>query len=453
MEKLYLYNTLTRKIRAFKPIKPKIVKMYSCGPTVYNYAHIGNLRTYIFNDILKRVLTHLGFKVKHAMNITDVDDKTIKGSQQEKTPLKEFTRKYEDSFFNDINELNIIKPILTKATENINEMVKIIKKIMEKKYAYKAEDGVYFSISKFKNYGKLANLEKIKKTKARILADNYDKSNARDFALWKFYVKEDGNVFWETEIGKGRPGWHIECSAMSMRFLGEHFDIHTGAQDLIFPHHTNEIAQSETATGKKFVNYWLHPAFLNMKEEKMSKSLGNIITLKEIKDSGYLPVHFRYLCLLTHYRKPLLFSFENLDSAKNSFERLKRKLIELRKESHKGLDKRKEYELQFHKAIYYDLNIPKALQVFWKALDDFDFAPKKKIALLEHFDSVLGLGIKDMREISLILPKEVEKLIQARERLRKNKLWAEADIIRERIRESGYLISDTPQGPKVEKII
>jgi len=250
---LKVYNTLTRKKQEFIPIQKDKVRMYSCGPTVYNYAHIGNLRTYTFNDILKRSLEFLGYKVTHVMNITDVDDKTIKGSKKEKVSLDKFTRKYEKIFLDDINSLNIIQPDqIIKATESIEDMVKIIKDLIDKGYAYKTEDGIYFSISKFKNYGKLAQLEKSKSDskKSRIRNDEYDKENAQDFALWKFYTREDGDVFWETDIGKGRPGWHIECSAMSMKVLGPSLDIHTGAIDLIFPHHTNEIAQSEASTGK-----------------------------------------------------------------------------------------------------------------------------------------------------------------------------------------------------------
>ena len=248
---LKIYNTLTREKQEFKPIHKGSVGIYSCGPTVYNYAHIGNLRTYIFNDVLKRSLIFLGFKVDHVMNITDVDDKTIRESKNHGMKLKSFTQKYEKIFFSDLNELNILKPNhILRATESISAMVRIIKVLLEKGYAYKTSYGIYFSISKFKDYGKLARLKKVRKTKERIDKDEYDKKNLRDFALWKFWTSEDGEVFWDTEIGKGRPGWHIECSAMSMKILGDNFDIHTGASDLIFPHHTNEIAQSEAATGK-----------------------------------------------------------------------------------------------------------------------------------------------------------------------------------------------------------
>ncbi len=450
---LKLYNTLTKKEEIFKPQKGKEVKMYSCGPTVYNYAHIGNLRTYIFNDILKRILLYNNFKVKHVMNLTDVDDKTIRASRNEGISLKQLTKKYENIFFSDLDELNILKPSnALRATENIKEMVSLIQTLLKKEYAYKTSDGIYFSINKSKNYGKLAGLDKIKKSKERIKSDEYNKENPQDFALWKFYTEEDGPVFWNTKIGKGRPGWHIECSAMSMKILGKTLDIHTGAQDLIFPHHTNEIAQSEGATGKQFVKYWLHAGFLNMKEGKMSKSLGNILTLKDIKSSNFEPIHYRYLCLQTHYKKPLDFSLENLDAAKNAYERIKRKIIELKKEEHKGIDKTEDYKRQFKEAINNDLNMPEALKVFHTALDDFGFTPKKKLKLLEDFDKVLGLNIKGMK-LSIIHPqKEVEKLLQAREQLRKNKQWAEADILRERIREHGFEIEDTQEGAKLRKI-
>ena len=374
---LKVFNTLTRKKEEFKPIKKGKVGFYSCGPTVYNYAHIGNLRTYIFNDILKRSLMFLGMKVNHVMNVTDVDDKTIRGSVSAGESLKDFTRKYEKIFFDDLKELNIVKPDhVLRATESIDDMVRLIKELLEKGIAYKTSDGIYFSIKKSKGYGKLALLDKVKDRKERVKADEYDKDNAQDFALWKFWSEEDGDVFWETEIGKGRPGWHIECSAMSMKILGEQLDIHTGAIDLIFPHHTNEIAQSEAVTGKQFVKYWLHGAFLTMKEGKMSKSIGNILTLKNLKEEGYNPLHYRYLCLLTHYRSPLVFSYENLDGAKITFEKLKRKIIELKKEVHKGNDGSEKYEKEFLEALEDDLNIPLAVQIFNRALDDFDFDVK-----------------------------------------------------------------------------
>jgi len=450
---LKLYNTLSRKIEVFKPIKKSLVTMYSCGPTVYNYVHVGNLRTYLMNDFIKRVLQYNGFKVRHAMNFTDVDDKIIKKIREEKISLKELTTKYENAFLKDINEINIIKPdCILRATESINDMVSLIQKLIKKGYAYKASDGIYFSISKFKNYGKLAQLEKIKTTKERIRKDEYDKSNPQDFALWKFYTPEDGNVFWETALGKGRPGWHIECSAMSIKCLGEQLDIHTGATDLIFPHHSNEIAQSEAATGKKFVNYWIHGGFLTFREGKMSKSLGNVYRLNDLKELGYSPFAFRYFCLLTHYKKPLEFSLDNLDAAQTSFNRIKHKIIALKAESHKGEDNSAEYEKEFIEAINDDLNMPLAVQILHKVLDDFDFDSKKKLNLLEKWDEVLGLGFKDMKETSFIIPKDVKKLVEERETARKNQKWAQADILRERIKEFGFKIIDTDKGAKLEKI-
>lgn len=444
---LKLYNTLTRKKQTFIPLHKGKVGMYSCGPTVYNYAHIGNLRTYIFNDILKRSLLFLGYKVKHIMNITDVDDKTIKGSQKEHLPLKEFTQKYEDLFFEDLVALNIKKPEqIIKATSAIKEMVKLIKDLMKKGYAYKTEDGIYFSISKFKNYGKLAQLEKTQqnKTKARIKNDEYEKENIQDFALWKFYSPEDGDVFWETEIGKGRPGWHIECSAMSMKSLGKTFDIHTGAVDLIFPHHTNEIAQSESVTRKKFVNYWLHGGFLTMKNGKMSKSVGNVLHLNDIIKLGFSPLDYRYMCLTTHYKSQLLFSTENLDSAKNSYERLKNICIEL-KENKKV---NQIYLNQFKKAIEDDLDMPKAIQILWNLLRD-----KKangKYQTIKKIDEILGLKLLEKKHLEL--PIEVKLFLEQRENARKNKNFKLADELRNKIVEFGFTISDTSEGPVIKKI-
>lgn len=427
--------------------------MYTCGPTVYDRAHIGNFRTMILNDLLKRVFLYNEYRVQHVMNITDVDDKTIRGSKKEGLSLTDFTRKYERLFFEDLLSLGAKMPdILLRATESIPQMISLIKKLIEKKHAYIADDGVYYSIQTFPSYGELAKLQKTKETKARIQADEYDKSNPRDFALWKFYTSEDGDVFWDAPFGKGRPGWHIECSAMSIHSLGPNFDIHTGGSDLIFPHHTNEIAQSEAATGKKFVNFWIHGNMLAMKEGKMSKSLGNVHTLKSLKDEGYDPIQFRYLCLQTHYRKPLAFSFDNLDAAKVAYERVKRKVLELKNENHTGLDKRNEYESLFHSAINDDLNIPKALQIFLDVLHDFNFDIKRKLELLENFDKVLGLGIADMQETLVIASPEVEKYVAEREKLRKAKKWAEADIVRQRILEHGYKVIDTSSGPKIEKV-
>ncbi|MEM3074798.1 MAG: cysteine--tRNA ligase [Candidatus Pacearchaeota archaeon] len=442
---LKLYNTLTRKKEIFEPLLKGKVGMYSCGPTVYNYAHIGNLRTYIFNDLLKKSLKFLGYQVTHVMNITDVDDKTIMASQKNEISLKEFTRKYEKIFFEDLNSLNIANPdYVLRATENINEMIKLIEVLLKKGYAYKTNDGIYFSISKSKGYGKLAGLEKQKIFKQRIINDEYDKQSKSDFALWKFYTKEDGDNFWESPFGKGRPGWHIECSAMSMKILGKTIDIHTGGSDLIFPHHTNEIAQSEAVTGKTFVRYWLHGGFLVMSEGKMSKSLGNILTLRNLIENNYKPLVYRYLVLTTHYREQLFFSMKNLDSAKNSYERLKNICGELKNDGKIN----KNYLDNFKHAIEDDLNIPKALQVLWNLLRD-----KKadgKYNSVDKMDEVLSLNLIDKEKI--LIPNNIKILIEEREIARKQKDFKKADELRVKINSLGYQIDDTPKGIKIKKI-
>lgn len=449
---LTFYNSLTRTEEPFKPLKKGKVSLYSCGPTVYNYAHIGNLRTYLFNDLLKRSLIYLGYKVTHVMNMTDVDDKTIKASKAQGIPLKALTRKYEELFLTDLSALHILHPThITRATEYIPEMISLIETLLKKKYAYKTQDGVYFSIAKSKHYGQLANLDKQTKSQERIKGDDYDKHHAHDFALWKFHMPEDGDVVWPAAFGPGRPGWHIECSAMSMKLLGTSFDIHTGAIDLLFPHHTNEIAQSEAATGKQFVKYWLHGGFLTMKESKMSKSLGNILTLPELIKQGYLPLHYRYLTLQTHYRSPLQFSFENLDAAQQAYERVKRKILELKATTHKGADKTETYTKAFIQALHSDLNIPAALQVFIRALDDASFDSKKRLKLLESFDEVLGLGIQGMKEETVTLSKEIKELVEQRKKARLQKDWKLSDTLRTEINKKGYTILDTVDGQIIKK--
>ena len=441
---LKLYNTLTRKKENFKEIEKGKVGFYSCGPTVYNYAHIGNLRFYLIVDLLKRVLIFDKFKVKHVVNITDVDDKTIKGAIKEKLSLKKFTEKYENAFLRDIEELNIIKPdVMPKATEHIKEIVFLIKKLIDKGYAYKADDGIYFSVSKFKGYGKLAGLDKIKVQKSRVKNDEYDKENLRDFALWKFYSEEDGDVFWNTEIGKGRPGWHIECSAMSMRYLGETFDIHAGGSDLIFPHHTNEIAQSEAASGKKFVNYWVHGGFLTMKQGKMSKSLGNILTLKDLKEKGFSALDYRYLVLTSHYRGQLLFTEETLAAAKNSYSRLKNILSNLEDDGKIN----EKYLKEFEKAINDGLDMPKALQILWKLIREEK--AEGKYQTIKKMDEVFGLKLFDKKGIDV--PEGVLKLLKEREEARKKKDFKLSDNIRNKIKIKGYYIDDTAEGQKVRK--
>ena len=399
------------------------------------------------------------------MNITDVDDKTIKGANTEGTSLKEYTQRYEKSFFEDLESLNIDKADkFTRATDNIDEMVKIIKKLLDKKIAYKSEDGsIYYDISKFKDYGKLAHT-KIKQLKegARVKQDSYEKEEAKDFALWKSYDKEDGNIFWETSIGKGRPGWHIECSAMSMKYLGEHFDIHAGGIDLVFPHHENEIAQSEAFSGKKFVNYWFHNEHLLVDGKKMSKSLGNFFTLRDLLNKGFNPIAIRYLLLSANYRVQLNFTEEAVKSSENAIQRLNDFMIKL-KEIKDNKDNKNIPKLilktkkEFDKAMDDDLNISGALAVI------FDFAKEtntlmmennigkdnaiKIINLMNDFDRILGV----LEEKEEKLSPDLKKLIDEREKARKEKRFDDADRIRNELKVTGIILEDTKDGVRWKK--
>ena len=461
---IYLYNTLTRKKEVFKPIKKGQVGMYTCGPTVYWYPHIGNLRTYIFSDILKRTLLYNNYKVKQTINVTDVGhltgdvddgaDKKELAAQKEGRTAHEIANFYFREFVNDFEKLNILKPsIWCWATKHIKEQIEFIKKLEKKGFTYKTRDGIYFDSSKFKNYGKLAML-KVEGLKAGKRIAVGGKKHKTDFALWKF-SSESGKrqQEWKSPWGIGFPGWHIECSAMSMKYLGKHFDIHTGGEDHIPVHHTNEIAQSEAATGKKFVNYWMHGYYLlNASGGKVSKSTGGLYTISELTELGYEPLYYRYLCLQTHYRKQLRFSLSALDAAKNAYEKIKRKIVELKKEKHKGIDSTKEHSMQFLGAINDDLNMPRALDIFWKVLDDKDLDVKVKQKLLERFDGVLGIGIKNMKEERIKIPKEILELVKEREKLREAKLWVEADMFRDRIREKGFVVEDRAEGSKLRKI-
>jgi cysteinyl-tRNA synthetase len=451
---LKLYNTLTRKKEVFKPVNKGKVGMYVCGPTIYDFVHIGNLRAYVFADIVKRYLKFCGYNVKEVMNLTDVDDKTIKNSQEEKKSLKEFTGKYEKSFLEDIKKMNIEKPeIMPRATGHIKEMVAIIKKLLDKGIAYKTNDGIYFSIKKFKNYGKLSGI-KIKDLKAgaskRVSKDEYDKEHVNDFVLWKFYTKDDGDVFWNTGIGKGRPGWHIECSAMSAKHLGQSFDIHLGGVDLIFPHHENEIAQSEAATGKKFVKYWLHNEWILVDGKKMSKSLKNFYKLEDIADKGYSPLDLRYFYLTKIYRQQLNFTWKNLDASKKSLGRLKNILSNMKGS---GKINKKNIEIarkQFLEIMDDDLNTSRAVSYLWEVLRDKRLNNSEKYKLALEFDKVLGLKLDEEDKIKI--SSEVKKLVEEREKLRKKKDWKKADELRKKINKLGFIIDDTKKGAVVRRL-
>jgi cysteinyl-tRNA synthetase len=468
-----LLNTMGRKKEVFKPINKEEVRMYCCGPTVYNYAHIGNLRTYIFEDVLRRVLEFNGFKVRHVMNITDVghltsdadtgEDKMEVGAKRERKTVWEIAEFYTKAFFEDTQRLNILRPtIVCKATDHIKEMIELIQKLEKKGYTYIIEDdGVYYDTSKFKDYGKLTgmNFEELQenlKAGARV-EFNPKKRNITDFALWKFSPKDKKRQMeWDSPWGIGFPGWHIECSAMSMKYLGESFDIHCGGIDHIPIHHTNEIAQSEGATGKKFVNYWLHGAFLVMgKKEKMAKSAGNILTLQTLIDKGFDPLDYRYLCLTAHYRSELEFSWESLKAARKSLLKLREKIEEFREKAKKEKNESdpkivKKYQEAFLEAINDDLNMPKALSIVWDLIKTKEkISAKDRLRLLFEFDKVLGLNLE--KEKKEEIPEEIEKLVEEREEARKKGDFKKADEIREKIKSMGYLVEDTKNGPKIKK--
>jgi len=445
---LKIYNTFSRKKETFKPLTKGKAGLYVCGLTVYNYGHIGNYKSITSADILTRYLKYLGYKVKKVVNITDVDDKTIKNSIQEGKELKEYTKKYTEGFFEDEKSLNILPAdVYPKATENIDGMIKLIQRLLDSGYAYKADDGIYFNIKKFKNYGKLSKIKKENlKQGERVKKDEYDKENVQDFALWKFYDKERWKCFWETPFGKGRPGWHIECSVMSVKNLGQPFDIHCGGVDLIFPHHENEIAQSEAANNKRFANYWVHSEWLMVDGKKMSKSLGNYYTLRDIIKLGYDPLSLRYFYLSGEYRSQVNFTFDNLKNAGNSLLRLRNIISELKDD--KKINE--EYSKEFEEAMNDDLNTPKALQVLWKLVRD-----KKaigKVKAIKKIDSVFGLDLFKTGEKKDDIPKRIKELAEKREEARKNKDWKSADKLRDEIKNAGYSVDDTDSGVKIRRL-
>jgi len=456
---IQLYNTLSREKEDFSPIDPKEVRIYTCGPTVYDYTHIGNYRAYVFADVLKRMLEYNGLKVNHVMNLTDVDDKTIRNSQKEGKTLKEFTEFYTEKFFEDIKSLNIVPPTkFTKATDNIEAMVELIKKLLKNNLAYKSADGsIYFDIKKFKNYGRLSDLDleaQKENASGRIKSDEYDKDNVQDFALWKAWDQKDGDVFWDpstsfgasTKLGKGRPGWHIECSAMSMKFLGEQLDIHTGGVDLIFPHHENEIAQSEGATGKQFVKYWLHNEWVLVDSKKMAKSLNNFYTLRDLINKGINPLAYRFWLLMAHYRTRINFVLGALEGAETALKRLYGLYIGLGGDIGK-IDK--EYQKKFKERIGDDLDTPRALSLLWDLIKDPDVSATDKKATILDFDKVLGLDFENIKEEEI--PEEVKKLVEEREEARRNQDFKKSDVLRDEINTLGYGVKDTPDGQKISK--
>jgi cysteinyl-tRNA synthetase len=452
------FNTLSGKIEPFIPIRKGEVGLYTCGPTVYDYAHIGNFRAYMFEDLLKRSLTHLGFKVRHIMNITDIDDKTIKRANEKGVSLAEFTQPFIDAFFRDLNTLNIQKADLyPRATEHIPAMVEMVKSLHDKGFAYEKDGSFYFNISHFPDYGKLSKFSlKDLKPGQNIESDEYAKESAVDFALWK--QRKEGEPFWKTEIGEGRPGWHIECSAMSSLYLGDSFDIHCGGVDNIFPHHENEIAQSEAYTGKKFVNYWLHCHHLIVDGEKMAKSKGNFYLLKDILDMGYQARGIRFLLLSTHYRKQLNFNFSALKQAQASVKRLDDFIYEMKNipfpEGENPEIKKILHNAQiaFQNGLGDDLNISVASTAVFDMVKKVNILLSKKEVLSEdandiinqmkRFDSVLGILPEEKIEIE----DTVLQKIEAREKARRERDFSLADRIRDELLAEGIVLEDTKDG-------
>lgn len=470
---LQLYNTLTKKIEEFKPRDPELVTLYACGPTVYSYAHIGNFRTYITTDILVRTLKYLGYQVKFVMNITDVghlvsdadtgEDKLEKGAKREGKTAWDIAKFYTEEFLKDSHKLNLLPPdVRPKPTEHIKEQITMVQTLLDKGYAYKIGDGIYFDTSRIKDYGKLTGqkLEELKEG-ARVEV-NPQKKNPTDFALWKFSpkgVKRD--MEWESPWGVGFPGWHIECSAMSMKYLGEQIDIHTGGVDLIPIHHTNEIAQSEAATGKvPFVRFWVHGQFMLVDGEKMSKSKGNFYSVKDIEAKGYDPKALRYLCLTAQYRSFLNFTWQALESARQSLAELRATVSHIKDQlserstlSNEKLQKVDEYKRRFNEALENDLNTPQALAVVWEALKS-NIPSQDKYDLLLDFDEVLGFDIRNVGEESKResdIPAEIQSLLRKRNELRVEKKFSDADKARLQIEHEGFVLEDTPDGTRVKK--
>jgi cysteinyl-tRNA synthetase len=481
---LKLFNTLTRSVQEFAPLDPagKKVGLYCCGPTVYDFAHIGNWRTFVFADLVRRTLEFSGYDVKHVMNITDVEDKIIRRVRETKTSLREFTGKYEAAFFEDLKALNCLPPHQTpRAAEHIPEIIALIEKLLERGMAYKAADGsVYFSIEKYRgcgrNYGQLLKLNFDEmRAGERVASDEYDKESVADFALWKAHAPKDGDVFWQSDsLGEGRPGWHIECSAMSMKALGETFDLHLGGEDLKFPHHEDEIAQSEGATGKPFVKHWMHGAHLLVEGKKMSKSLGNFFTLRDLLAKGFTGREIRYLLLSAHYRETFNFTVEGLHGARSALARIDECVGKLREIAlpltrpsdtlspsdgeRDGVRGASILTTTFSAALADDLNISAA----WAAVFDWVRETNKRnaenslsagdavaaLAAWDKVDSVLGIGTKSEAEI----PPEILALLEARQAARKAKDFKRADAIRDELKSKGWTIEDTSKGPKLKKI-
>jgi cysteinyl-tRNA synthetase len=463
---LRLYNSLGRKLEVFEPIREGEVRMYTCGPTVWNYAHVGNFRTFTFEDVLRRYLIFKGYKVTQVKNLTDVEDRIIRGMKETGKSLKELTDFYSEAFMRDMEALNFQKAeVYPRATQHVPEMLSMIDSLLRSGHAYKADDGsVYYSIRTFDRYGALSGVkpEELKEG-ARVSADHYEKMGAHDFALWKSWDPEDGEVFWETELGKGRPGWHIECSAMAIRYLGESFDIHTGGKDLRFPHHENEIAQSEAVTGKTFARYWLHSEFLNVEGEKMAKSAGNFVTLRELLDRGLDPRAIRLFLIGAHYREELNLTDDSLEQAAKNIERADEFVNRLRSgtfesTSDLGESSSRTFMEEFVGSMDDDLNVPRALAAFYgfqrtlnSAIDGGRLSKSGREAALDALkkvDSVFGV----LRFEEEKLPAELMGLIKEREGARAKGDYKRADELRNELKAKGVVVQDAAGGTKWKRV-
>ena len=462
-----IYNTLSKSEEEFVPYNGNEVKMYTCGPTVYHYAHIGNLRTYIFEDILEKALNYLGYHVKRVMNITDVghlqsdadtgEDKMLLGAKREHKTVYEIAKFYTDAFFSDTKKLNIKTPeVISKASDNIDMYIKMIQKLLDTGYAYISGNNVYFDISKAKDYYKLSGKnEQELIIGARDDVDHDDaKRNPYDFALWFTKSKfENQEMKWDSPFGVGYPGWHIECSGISIKYLGEHLDIHCGGVDNIFPHHTNEIAQSEAYLGHKWCNYWVHGEHLNDKSGKMSKSKGEFLTVSLLEEKGYNPLSYRFMCLQSHYRSQLVFSYDSLETAQSAYLKLKSKVKSLNKDGELNMELINKYDSLFKNAISDDLNTSNALTILFDLLKDDRLNSSSKLYLVEKFDSVFSLDlVEHEKEIDSELLSKINELIDKRNAAKKDKDYGLADSIRDELKEMGVVIKDTREGTTFEII-
>ena len=484
-----VFNSLTRRVEPLEPLADNTIRLYTCGPTVYNFAHIGNFRAYTFEDVLRRVIQFNGMKVKQVMNLTDVDDKTIRGANAAGVALTDYTKTYKDAFFADLKKLNVQPAeVYPAATDHIPEMIALVEKLMAKGVAYQSDDkSVYFKVREFPGYGKLAHIDfDNQRTGLRCAADEYDKENVGDFALWKAWEPSDGPVGWDSPWGRGRPGWHIECSAMSMKYLGETFDLHTGGIDNLFPHHENEIAQAEAATGKPFVKTWMHCAHLRVNGEKMSKSLGNFFTLRDLLERGYTGREIRYVLINAHYRSGLNFAFAALDDARKSLERIDACVEKVEKWKSGKVEEWKGGKVEegaacpvasaqalasapgfarkclddFTAAVNDDLNLPKAFAALFELVRQTNAAlasqpsspiphPSSLLSVFRRMDEVLGVIFFENEKKAVEVPAAVQALLDQRAAARKARDWAASDRLRDEIAAAGWLVKDSKEGQTV----